>query len=70
MIGVDSRGTSYILEEGGRFGTSNDRVEITQVCVGVVCGSGVWEWCVGVVCGSGEHVCVSSILFQLLSPSI
>jgi len=33
VIGVDSRGTSYILEEGGRFGTSNERVEITQVRV-------------------------------------
>jgi len=40
VIGVDSRGTSYILEEGGRFGTSNERVEITQVRVGW------WEWCV------------------------
>jgi len=53
VIGVDSRGTSYILEEGGSFGTSSDRVEITQVRVRWL------EWC---VC-----VCVCGDQFQLLS---
>ena len=51
MIGVDSRGTSYILEEGGSFGTSSDRVEITQVRVRWL------EWCVCVEINFSSYLC-------------
>ena len=36
IIGVDSTGTSYILEPDGLFSTSNDPVVITQVSPHVV----------------------------------